>query len=473
MLTPTANWLAANAKFEKQIVYRFVFPNYYRSFANIACPANADFDDVWLMSIDDHTKNINDLQGGADQETMCFTVQDHKQIGQTTGAITKDMATNVFEGQLVQLYVGFASMANLSDYLLLWQGYVDQVDSANNNLEYYFQCSDVTVKLQQPVYLKGDFGGQTSGNDIKTLKGHPLDMLIDILQNQIKDPATGAALPSSLIDIAKIQAYRDGVFSGIEFLFHLQQPPAAADFIKNQLLKPLGGYLWVSQGKITVNFFAPITAVTALATMGPDTFLTIPTAEQTAMVNTVQYSFDKDDGLGSSSGNYLATDTQEFSPSVAKYAVYGEQNISSDGMRSALQGYLISWWVSQLIFLRYGFKNLKFDQNAPEGLFTSLLYEPGDVIAITHPLIPDRSAGVLGITGKLFEVTNKKVAFYPGLVTLSMIDASYLNTYGLSQIAPNGEADYTSASSGDKARYMFLAGSNAKYSNGDPGNKLG
>lgn len=473
MLQPTANWLAANNKFEKTLVYRFVFPNYYRTFSMVPNTIEntypgAETDDPWIVSIDDHQKNVNDLEGGADQETMCFTVQDRG------NNITADMGHGtVFEGQLVQLYVGFGSLENLDDYLLLWQGYVDTVDSANNNTEYYFQCSDVTVKLQQVVYLTGDDGQQTSAGNIKTLKGHPLDIMLDILQNQIKDPATGASLPSGLIDLAKIQAYRDGVYAGIEFEFHIQQPPAAADFIKNQLLKPLGGYMWVSQGKITVNFFYPLNGVSPLTTMGPANFLTIPTAEQTDMINTVQFSFDKDDDSSGSSGNYLATDTETYGPSVAKYGVYGEQQITADGMRSALQGYLIAWLVSQLIFLRYGFKNLMFDQQASEGLFTSLLYEPGDIIAITHPQIPDRTVGVMGITGKLFEITNKKTEFAPGLVTLSMIDASYLGLYGLSEIAPNGEADYTAASSADQAQYMFLAGSNGKYSNGNAGNLLG
>lgn len=472
MLTATSNWLAANASGEKGIVYRLVMPGYGKVFTNLVTTANPT-DKDWLLSIDDHTKTVNDLQGGADQETLSFTVQDHGAAPGATGAVTVDMATTVFEGQLIQLYVGFPSLTSLSDYLLFWQGYVDQVDSVNNNLEYFFTCTDISTKLQQVVYTLADNGAQTSGANIKTLKGHPLDIMLDILANQIKDPATGLALPLALIDVTKIKAYRDGPLAGIQFLFHLQQAPAAFDFIKNQILKPLGGYMWVTQGKLTVNFFYPLAGPTPVQTLGPDDWLTIPSAEQTAMVNTVQFQFDKDDGAGSSSGNYLAGNTQTYGPSIAKYGVYGEQNITSDGMRSALQGYLVSWLISRLIFLRYGFKNLKFDQYASAGLFTGLLLEPGDVVAVTHPQVPDRQAGVMGITGKLFEVLGKKIQFHPGLITHTMIDASYLLNYGFAEIAPDGEADYTSASSGDKALYMFLAGNNGLYSNSNPGNKLG
>jgi len=54
-----------------------------------------------------------------------------------------------------------------------------------------------------------------------------------------------------------------------------------------------------------------------------------------------------------------------------------------------------------------------------------------------------------------------------------MIDASYLSNFGQYLIAPSGEAAYASASSGDKATYMFFCGSNGEYSNSDPGHELG
>jgi hypothetical protein len=84
------------------------------------------------------------------------------------------------------------------------------------------------------------------------------------------------------------------------------------------------------------------------------------------MVNTVQFQFDKDDGTGDASGNYFAQDTEVYGPSVAKYGQYGEVTIAADGLRSGLQGFLSCHIIARMIFMRYGLKNLKFDQNAPE-----------------------------------------------------------------------------------------------------------
>jgi hypothetical protein len=187
------------------------------------------------------------------------------------------------------------------------------------------------------------------------------------------------------------------------------------------------------------------------------------------MINQVQFQFDKDDATSSSSGNYLAVDTEIYSASVNKYAQFGEQVIQSDGLRSGFQGFFTARLVARMIFGRYGLKSLVFDQNAADSIWQTCLLEPGDIVATTHPQIPDRSAGVMGITGKLFEIINKKVNLTEGLLTYTMIDASYLQTFGLFKIAPNGQADYTAGST----VYMYLCDNTDKYTNGDAAHTLG
>ena len=91
-------------------------------------------------------------------------------------------------------------------------------------------------------------------------------MLIDIC-NQLDVPA----------DITTIEAYRDGPFSGIDFTFYLTQSPAAADFIKAQIMKPLGGYMWINAaGLLTVHFFYPLAGPVAVGTFTRDNWLGHP-----------------------------------------------------------------------------------------------------------------------------------------------------------------------------------------------------
>jgi hypothetical protein len=247
-------------------------------------------------------------------------------------------------------------------------------------------------------------------------------------------------------------------------------------------MKPLGGYMWINAaGLLTVHFFYPLTGPVAVGAFSRDTWLDIPEAGQTDMVNTVQMQFDLDDASAnsSSSGTYLSSYTDEYLPS---YELYGnlssEKTINADGVRSAFQGFFIAALTAVLIFMRYGFKNLTFDSessggSSPDSIWSTLLYEPGDIVSVTHPQVPNRKAGVMGITNKLFEILNKSINFTEGKLTYTMIDASYLSNFGLYLITPPGEPVYASDSSANQAKYMYFCGSNGEYSNSAPGHVLG
>ncbi len=461
MISATANFKAALAAFTQgNIIVQVVIQGYSRVFTNYLDGIAGHY--PWIVSVDNLDMTVNDLDGGADQRTGGFTVQD---VG---GAITGDFPGFIFEGKQIQIQVGFVGLAQ-ADFCTVFTGFIDTVSSANANTEYYIQFSDVQTKLATVVYLTGDDGGWTSSTNIKTVSGHPLDILLDICQ-QLSIPA----------DVTTILAYRNGPFAGTTFTFYLTQAPAAADFIKAQLMKPLGGYMWINAaGLLTVHFFYPLAGPVPVGSFGPSTWVEIPEAGQTNMVNTVQMQFDLDSSSANSTGSYLSSFTDIYTPSFNLYGnLSSELTINADGVRSGFQGFFIAALTAILIFMRYGFKNLTFDSGSsggsnPDSLWSTLLYEPGDIVSVTHPLIPNRKAGVIGITNYPFEMLNKSINFTEGKLAYTMIDASYLSNFGLYKIAPPGEALYASASSSDKATYMFFCGSNGLYSNGDAGHVLG
>jgi hypothetical protein len=365
MITATANFINALSTFRKgQILLLIEITGYARKFVNYASGIGGQY--PWIVSVEDLSTSVNDLDGGAEQTTFTFNILDK------AGAITGDFPGFVFEGKLITLKVGLPGLAQ-ADFATVFTGYVNTVQSTNANQEYVFTCGDISNKLSQMIYLLGDNGLPIDGDNPKTLNAHPLDILLDILSVKI-------GLAGAYIDTTKIQAYRDGPLSGTQFQFRLDQSVSAIDFIKQQLLKPLGGYLWVNgAGVVTVNFFYPLAAPASVFTLTPSYWLDIPDAEQVDMINTVQFQFDKDDGTGDASGNYLAQDTELYSPSVTKYGQYGEVTIAADGLRSGLQGFFLCHIVARMIFMRYGMKNLKFDENAPESIWQACRLEPGDI----------------------------------------------------------------------------------------------
>lgn len=459
MIASTVNFQTALAAYKSGTIIKLItIAGYSRVFTNYATGVGGQYN--WIESVDDIAQTIHDTDGGADQTTWGFTVQDH------AGSITGDFPGFTFEGKLVTLQIGFVGLAQ-ADFCTVFTGIIDTVANANSNNSYYFTCLDISAKLAQVIYLVGDDGVNIVGSkNPKTITGHPLDILLDILNNKI-------GLPAGQVDSTRIAAYRDGPFSGIKFTFRLTQSVTAHDFIKAQLLKPLGGYLWVNAvGKVTTNFFYPLIAPTAVATLGPGVWEKIPDAEQVALINTVQFQFDKDDTIGGT-GNYLSIDTETYAPSVTKYGQYGEQVIAADGVRSSLQGFFVSKLVARMYFYRYGLKNLTFDQNASDAILATMVLESGDIVGVTHPKIPDRNAGVIGITNKLFEIINKTFNLTEGKITLTMIDASYLSTFGQYKIAPTGEAAFAAASAGDKTTYMFMCSDTDLYSTGAAAHTLG
>jgi hypothetical protein len=457
MLTSTTNYQNALASYRAGCLDLSVeISGYSRTFTRYKTGGSYY---PWIEEVGDFSYTINDTDGGADQGTFSFIASD------ILNQITADFPGFVFEGKTVTVKSGLPGLA-YADWTTVFVGYIDTVTSENDNLSYSFSCLDMTGKLSQIVFQTGNDGSPTSASNFRTLNGHPLDLLLDILLNQVK-------LPASLVNVTAIQAYRDGPYAGMQMRFELDQPVAAHDFIVNQLLKPLGCYMFVGNGQITVTSFFPIDVPVAVKTFGPASWTGIPTAEQASLINYIQWQFDKDDSGGS--GNYNSSDLEEYTASLARYGInnVGELTITADGMRSALQGYFIAAVVSYMIFLQYGLKALKFDSNSADCQWNMVLVESGDFVYVTHPEVPDRAAGVMGMTNKLFRVLNKSINWTEGIVNFTLIDVSYLQSFGFYKIAPDTIAAYASESTANKAKYMFLCNGAGQYSNTDPAHILG
>jgi hypothetical protein len=416
----------------------------------------------WLVSIDDLKITVSDLDGGSDLADLVFTVQDFGQ------QLTADLATFTFEGKDARLLAGFQGMA-VKDYAVLFPGQIDNVESTNGNTEYTFTVSSVNVKkLTRKIYTVGDDGFGTSSNHPHTISAHPLDILVDALEQ--------AGVAPSQIDTAKINYYRDVPFNGYRFTFSLTSAPTAKDFIENEICKPLGMYLWVNNlGVVSINSFYPALSgngtytppTPPVMTLTTDNIVGVATESQADLVNQVIFDFD-DDGSGGS--KFLAEEIVDYDVSIAKYGLVGGQTLQSQGMRSTFQGYFMAALIGRLICLRYGLKTLVLDPLS--AFWTAAVLEPGDIIALNHPYLPDRTAGVLGVTGKSFEVMDRNWKFMAGIVELKLL-AIDLSKFKQFKITPNAEPSYTSASSGDKAQYMFQCDATGHYSNSDPANTLG
>jgi hypothetical protein len=469
MIAASPAYLAANASMSKRPIFIITISGYSKAFSNapellgITIGSAAIYD--ILTSIEDHQTTVNDLDGGADLADLIFTVQDRG------GMITADFPSFTFEGKTVVLLQGYAGMA-FSDYVPLMTSRLDAVESANDNNDYVFTCPDAAAPLLQTIYQTGDDGKPTSSSHPRTLLGHPLDILLDVLETQC------GYLPSQ-VDEAKILTYRDTVYSGASMKFSLDAAPVAKDFIEHEILKPLGAYRRTNNlGQITVEFSYPRT-VTTVYEFTPANLFAIPVAGQNDLINEVVIRMDHD-------GSKFATESiKSDAASITKYGLFGQQTIESKGLRSGLNGIFLGGITAFLIFLRYGNKALCHGDNGKnsssppiDAMWAAVLVEPGDLVALTHPQVPNRTLGVVGIINKSYVVLDRTVQFFAGHVQLKLVEIDLSKfgggalTGGGYLITTNGEAAFTAASGADQKTYMFLCNDSDQYSTGEAANTL-
>jgi hypothetical protein len=450
MIPASSAFLSANAVLVKQPIYLIEIAGYSRAFTSLPSFVVSQYD--WITGIEDLAVTVSDLDGAADLGQFTFTVQDRGR------AITASFPSFVFEGKKITLKTGFPGMLQ-SDFALLFTGIIDSVETINEGGEYQFVCSDRSSLLTKVIYATGDDGQPTDSDHPHTINAHPLDILLDILRNQI-----GIADPD--IDVAGITDYRDNVYAGLQFAFSITTAPDAATFIKDELMKLLGGYLRINAaGQFAVTFFYNPGAASVMS-LGVDECTEVPDAIQADLINVVHLRFD-DDG----SQKYLAESIQTNADSVALYGQYGQTIIQSAGLKSSLQGFSQAAFLARMIFLRYGFKNLKID-SLPV-FWKACLIEPGDVITFTNPYIPDRKLGVVGITNQRLEVLDRTWKFSSGIVELTLLDSG-LGTGGATiyKYTVDGAPNYAGATVLNRSTHMYLCSDADIYSNGDPAHPM-
>lgn len=424
----------------------------------------------WLVSLDDLKISISDLDGSSNLADLVFNVQDRSQ------QLTADLASFVFEGKACWLMAGFQGVA-IEDWIdgyngtRLFTGVISLVESDNGNLEYKFTVTPKnTTKLTQAIYTQSDAdsNGNTfavDSNHPRTVSGHPLDILVSAL--------TQCGVDANDIDTAKIDYYRDTIFNGLSYKFSLTQAPVAKDFIENELMKPMGMYLWENNlGTITINSFYP--ALSGDGTYTPPSYpqstldttniTKVPIEQQADLIDQTTFRFDDN-------GNGFDSETiNTWNVAVAKYGLYGPQIIESKGMRSGFQGFFMASIISRLMFNRYGSKQIILD---PLPLLWSMcVLEPGDIVQVTLAYIPDRNAGVMGVTTKTFEVMDRNWRLMDGITEVKLLELD-LSAFKQYLITPNAETDFTLDTPTNQGKYMYLSDANGVYSDASSGNTLG
>jgi hypothetical protein len=325
-----------------------------------------------------------------------------------------------------------------------------------------------------------------SSNNPRWIQGNPIDIALVAYQNeiglgqtsatwQLYDPLTGAGLinPNAAVDVPALLALKQSQFSGDRFEFKLTSAATAKDWVENEILKPLGIYHIVRpNGQLGFKTMKSPQSKTALAALTRDNIIGIPEIARWPVLNYVTARFDAQDPnikAASNSSQYNAQYTFIDTTSAEQFGQYFKQQIEALGLRLAWGGYTRAWLIAQRIFARHGSAPPEYTMTC---FLSTLQIEIGDLITLTHPLVPDLAnpAGALGITNILCEITDKQPHYSSATVEYKAVDTRFLSYTQPFLIARIGVVPvWTSASPAQKSTYFFVSNSSGKMSDGTAG----
>jgi len=464
MIPQSSNFQSANASLAKQPWHLLVIEGFtpIYTFGYTSGVPNAY---PWISKMAALNQRADDLTGGSSISDLAVTVLDKN------GAITAAFPNFTFEGKTAYLLTGFPGLSYPSDYMTVATLLIDRVESSDDNTSFTFYLVDYSIKLQNLIYVYGDDGWPTSNDDPKTVVGNPMDILSEVLGTEIP-------LASGQINSAAIAAYKAGLFAGSKLSFKVTNAPTAKDFLDRELFKALGGYSFQNYaGQFTPYFYIPSAAPSIALTLTDHNLQDVPSPGEADLIDIVDYRLDYD------GSEFRSEFSEVYGRAVNVYGLQGLQTIEGRGVQSAFGGWGFARILANTLFLRYGGDPLAPNPNKTLTLdvtafWTAVILEPGDFVYVTHPLVPNRRTGSMGMIQEMFEVLEIQKDFEKGTVKLILLDVNWMNpaasgSLSAFQIAPAGTPSWPSASGTQRAKYQFISSAATQtYSTGDAGQKI-
>jgi hypothetical protein len=466
MVPLTPNWIATNSLPSKRRVTTATFSTYPRIFSTqgSSAPGWAP----WIISVEGGGIRADDTSGWAQRSGMTLKVQDFQ------GLLTQDFESAILDGQTVTIQTGFAGLA-AADFATVATMQVDKVDIADEGNAYDITLRDLGIEMDNPVYQYGDDGWVTSDQHKRTVQLSPMDLITDVLVNQI-------GYSSARLNSTAMAWYAANLFNGMTLQFIMSNSPQAQEFLTTELFKALYGFgFWNYAGKYTPHFHAAVDPTVVMDLFDgvnpPDGgFLSslwaaiqspLPVEQAGDYYTSVQYRLDYD-------GNQYTSIINPVFGTAEPFDVSRMYTIQAKGLRSPLGGALYVRLVAWVLFQRYGLRPVTLPCEVD---WTGIALEPGDVVAVTHPLVKRHttgaqivSAGLVGLNKELFHIEEISPNWEKGTVRLNMTDVNYLAN-GPWQIAPDDAPVWTSGGAATKNIYI-ASQATGNYSDGTAGRPL-
>jgi len=414
------------------------------------------------------------------------------------GYITALASGGKLEGRKLALKVGYPGMTS-SDFVTLATQEVESVAPLPDLTGYVLECRDLKRSAKTKIFTRGNDGYPISNDHPRTLIANPIDVALVIFQNELglgqapalsesawklHDPAQWNSAhtanptlirPNPALDVEQFLAYRNGIFAGYLFEFTFRQPVEAKQFLEYEIFRALGGYLLVlADGRLSPRFFLPPSSFSNLFAFNERNITVLPGVARHPIINQVSFRMDYDGDNFQSELLFLNA------PSLRQYGLAGQHTIEAKGLRRERGGASLAGLTATRIFRRYagidpvsGARAGGTPTLTVKSHYMTLTVEVGDFVYLSHSLLPNLASGRRGVFNRIFEVVEKQPNYAEGTMTYQLLDVAWVSVKRLSRIAPQGTPSYASATSTQRARYMFVSADATKaYSDGTSGKTI-
>jgi len=332
----------------------------------------------------------------------------------------------------------------------------------------------------------------TGDQNPRWLRGHPLEIYLAAMQNELgvgQDPSipqSGWAIyipgqdwtlinPNPYLDVPGILALRDGPFSGDWFEFKITRPVTGKQWLEDEILKVLGLYTIVhADGRLSLKPMKPLGTAQPVMALNQKNIVGLPSASRLPVVNVVTVRMNVDDSVTTTAARtYRYEVTFEQETSIDQYQQQYTQQVETNGLRVSYGGNLRAFLLADRIFRRHAFGTPEYKVKA---FLSSVVLELGDLVWLSHPLLPDFVSGNVGLNNVVCEVIDRQPNYADGSMQFQLLDTRFTELTTPYQIAPlaAGVPNYSQASAAQQKQYMFVSFSATGGLNADgtPGNTI-
>jgi len=386
-----------------------------------------------------------------------------------------------WKNRVVTLKGGYRDLA-YQFFVTLFTGRVTGLELTADGTTYELELSDTSYLLD------GELCTGATETTPATIRGNVVNVLASFLRGvfSTSDPdfplesvstdtgsssaPTGLGIDESVLDIAGMKVERDTWRPDDRVELEIRDPEPAREYLRREFFRTFQARLTIlGNGALGFRFNVPALPASAAPAVTLETIERLESWGQLLEdhLNRFRISGDHDPDADPEFEPLYDTDTTEDTDDRTATGETVEYLVESRWLRSTLAGEAIAAELAGRL------RQLWLPMPALASVsvnFRQRRIESGDVIAITHPDIPDQRSGVRGVSSRLMTVLRTEPDLIAGRIVLELLDVG-LRRYGV--ISPSSvTGDYSSATETARNTFAFVCNSAEQMGDGSDGYRL-